>query len=167
MANLDMATLICEVTKNTSEVMDEKFARLNATLESISNKLDTQAKRITEAEERVSTMEDKETNLEQQLKESQTQIQALTEVAGDMENRNRRDNIRITNLQEGLEGKQPVQFFEAWLPMVIGLEMEKGRIKIDRAHRSLAPRVQRNWPVIIKLHNSRDKLKILSQSRLN
>lgn len=130
LANLDMATLIHEVTKNASDVIDEKLVCLNTTLESISNKLDTQAKRITEAEERVSNMEDKVMNLEQQLKESQTQIQILTELADDMENRKRRDNILITNLQEGIEGKQSVQYFEAWLPRVLGLETQKKRIRV-------------------------------------
>lgn len=37
---LDMLTLIREVTKNISEVMEQKLVPLNTTLESINNKLD-------------------------------------------------------------------------------------------------------------------------------
>lgn len=59
----------------------------------------------------------------------------------DVENRSRRDNIRILNLEEGTEGKEPIQFFETWLPTVLGLSTsaERSRIKIDRVHRSLLP----------------------------
>lgn len=71
---LDMATLIREVTKNISEVMEKKLVPLNTTLESINNNLDIQ------------------------FKDSQTQIQVLTELVDDMGNRNRQDNIRIINL---------------------------------------------------------------------
>ena len=38
-----------------------------------------------------------------------------------MVNRSRRDNIRVLNLEEGMEGKRPIQFYEPWLPTVFDL----------------------------------------------
>lgn len=83
-----------------------------------------------------------------------------------MENRARRDNIRVVGLKEGAEGVQPVAFFERWLPEILKLDTKRGVIKIDRAHRGLGPaRDDRPRPVIIKLHNSGDKQRIMAVLR--
>lgn len=113
-------------------------------------------------------MEDTVAGLELRVAEAEKKIKIMADSMDDMENRSRRDNIRILNLEEGTEGKRPIQFFESWLPTVLGLEGSPGtksRIKIDRAHRSLGPRGARPRPVIIKLHNSRDKPRIMAALR--
>lgn len=48
------------------------------------------------------------------------------------ENQSRRQNIKITGLKVGSEGKDPVTFFEKWIPEV--LDMQQDRVKIERAH---------------------------------
>ena len=48
------------------------------------------------------------------------------------ENQSRRQNIKITGLKAGFEGKDPVTFFEKWIPEV--LDMQQDRVKIKRAH---------------------------------
>ncbi|CAK6981891.1 unnamed protein product [Scomber scombrus] len=89
-----------------------------------------------------------------------------TERSIDIEGRSRRDNILIFNLKENTEGRQPVTFFEKWLPTLLNLETKRGIIKIDRAHRSLGPpKPNRPSAVIIKLHNPRDKMRILAAAR--
>lgn len=93
-------------------------------------------------------------------------MQILTEKADDMENRTRRDNIRVIGLKEGAEGEQPVAFFERWLPKILNLDTKRGIIKIDRAHRGLGPACgDRPRPVIIKLHNSGEKQRIMAALR--
>lgn len=86
----------------------------------------------------------------------------------DMENRSRRNNICILNLKEDTEEKRPVNFLETWLPTVLGLQASPGakdRIKIDLAHHSFGLRGARPRPVIIKLHNSSDKPRIMAAVR--
>ena len=83
-----------------------------------------------------------------------------------MENRTRRDNIGVVGLKEGAEGEQPFAFFERWLPKILNLDTKRGIIKIDRAHRGLGPaRGDRPRPVIIKLHNSKEKQRIMAALR--
>ncbi|CAM4583641.1 unnamed protein product [Leuciscus chuanchicus] len=87
--------------------------------------------RITEAESRLSQTEDKATAALEKT------VQSLSERAEDAENRSRLDNIRIIGLKEGAEGRQPVTFFQTWLPKRLEIETKHGVIKIDRAHRTL------------------------------
>lgn len=59
----------------------------------------------------------------------------------------------------------PLEFFESWLPKTLGLRAVKGRIKMARAHWTARPRSDHLRPVIIKLHNSREKPRILAAAR--
>uniref|UniRef100_A0A3Q0SXH5 L1 transposable element RRM domain-containing protein n=1 Tax=Amphilophus citrinellus TaxID=61819 RepID=A0A3Q0SXH5_AMPCI len=123
-------------------------ARISETLEKISTNLEGQSKCITEVEQRVSDIEDYMAGLETRLAETEKKVKQMADVMDDLENHCRRDNIRVLNLEEGTEGKNPIHC-----------------IKIDRAHRSLGTRGARPQPVIIALHNSRDKPRILAATR--
>lgn len=162
---MDMTELVREVTRNIDEVMEQKFSKLTDALEKIASSLEGQCKRITEAEQRISTAEDRVVELERRLEQVESRQVIMAEQLDDAENRSRRDNIRILNLKEGTEGEHPLQFFESWLPSTLGFPADKGRIKLDRAHRAGGPRRDRPRPVIIRLHNSRDKPRILSAAR--
>lgn len=108
------------------------------------------------------------TDLDGRLAEAERKIKLMADCMNDMENRSRRNNICILNLKEDTEGKRPVNFFETWLPTVLGLQASPGaknRIKIDLAHRRFGLRGAHPRPVIIKLHNSSDKLRIMAAMR--
>ncbi|KAL0199037.1 hypothetical protein M9458_007577, partial [Cirrhinus mrigala] len=152
-----------EVTECISKVLDEKLSTFTNVLDAISQRVEDNTKRITDAERRVSDIEDTATSTENKLRETEKLIRTLSEKVDDLENRSRRDNIRILGLKEGFEGSQPSAFFAAWLPKVLELDTAKGYFKIDRAHRSLGPqRGDRPRPVLIKLHNFADKQRIMS-----
>lgn len=164
----DTETLILKVSERFSAVMEEKLSKFSETLDKVSTTLEDHSARITAAEHRVSGVEDEVSVMAERLKEAEKKISLLTSCVDDLENRSRRDNIRITNLKEGAEGTNPIQFFETWLPSLLGLDKGSGtmkRIKMDRAHRSLAPPGPRPRPVIIKLHNSTDKQRIMAAVR--
>ncbi|KAK5873706.1 hypothetical protein PBY51_018722 [Eleginops maclovinus] len=164
---VDTEALAMEISEYVAEkittMMDKRFGDLSATLDNITTRLEFNTKRITEAESRVSEAEDNMSAMESRLKGLETRVCSLTERSIDIEGRSRRDNLLIYNLTENAEGRQPVTFFEKWLPTLLNLETKRGIIKIDRAHRSLAP-PKPNWSraVIIKLHNPRDKIRILA-----
>lgn len=165
---MDTMALICKVTQSFSEVIGEKLSKISETLEKNSTTLESQSKPITVVEQLVSDVEDIVDGLEVILTEAEKKIMEMAVGMDDMENRSRRGNIRVLNLEEGTEGKCPIQFFESWLPTVLGLEASPGtksRIKIDRAHRSLGPWGAHPRPVVIKLHNSRDKPRIMGAMR--
>uniref|UniRef100_A0AAY4D8Z2 Uncharacterized protein n=1 Tax=Denticeps clupeoides TaxID=299321 RepID=A0AAY4D8Z2_9TELE len=126
----------------------------------------TSTKRITEAESRVSHTEDEVVELHNKIAALEKAVQSLSEKAEDAENRSRRDNIRIVGLKEGAEGGRPVEFFQTFLPKLLGIETKHDAVKIDRAHRTLGPlKPNRTRPVVIKLHNYTDKTKILAAAK--
>uniref|UniRef100_A0A671S809 L1 transposable element RRM domain-containing protein n=1 Tax=Sinocyclocheilus anshuiensis TaxID=1608454 RepID=A0A671S809_9TELE len=142
-SSTEQSSLAQAVTDNLSAFLDEKFARLESTLDSITTCLEDNTKPAPEKT-----------------------VQSLSERAEDAENRSRRDNIRIIGLKEGVEGRRPVEFFQTWLPKMMGIETKHGAVKIDRAHRILGPlKPNHTRPVLIKLHNFSDKAKILAAAK--
>ncbi len=131
-------------------------------LDVILQRIEDNTKPITDAERRVSDIEDTATSMENKLRETEKLMLMLSEEVDDLENRSRRENIRILGLKEGFEGSQP-SFFATWLPKVLELDTVKGHFKIDQAHRSRSPQSDdRPRPVLIKLHNFADKQCIMS-----
>lgn len=151
------------VIEKISVIMVSKFEELSSKLNTISASLESNTKRITESESRISATEDSMSAMATRLSSLETKVQILTEKNTDLEGRSRRDNILIYNLKENAEGRQPVKFFETWLPTLLRLETKRGIIKIDRVHRTLgSAKPDRPRPVILKLHNPRDKPRILA-----
>lgn len=93
----------------------------------------------------------------------------MTQRINDLENRGRRNNVHVLGLREGIEnGVGAVKFFERWLPEFLRIETKSGRIKLERAHRSLAPLPgpsQRPRPVLIRFHNFTDQQRILEAAQ--
>jgi len=112
-------------------------------LDKIAGSLEGQAKRIIDAEQRVSAVEDQVTTLELCLSQVEDKQVTQAKQIDDAENRSRRDNIQILYLMEGTEGENPLEFFETWLSTLLGLSAAKGHIKMDRAHRTVGPRSDR------------------------
>ena len=132
---MNTTALIREVTQNLSDTMEMKLSKFTEILEKISGTLENQSKRIAETEQRVSEVEDVVSGLEGRLAEAEKKIKVLAANTEVMENRSRRDNIRVLNLKEGTEGKRPVQFFETWLPTVLGLEASpSAKSRISTGH---------------------------------
>ena len=89
----------------------------------------------------------------------------LSERADDLQNRGRCRNIRIVGLPEEAEGEDPTQFFETWLPKILHIKTKSGRVKLKRAHRSLAPKppsTQRRRPVLVRFHIYQDKQRVMT-----
>lgn len=168
--SVDSGALAMDISQNVIEkisaMMDSKFEEFSAALNTMTTRLESNTRRITEAESRISTAEDAMSAFETKITGLEEKVRYLTEKCADMEGRSRRDNILIYNLKENTEGSQPVKFFESWLPTLLNLETKRGIIKIDRAHRSLGPpKPDRPRMVIIKLHHSRDKPRILAAAK--
>ena len=84
----------------------------------------------------------------------------MQEHIDDVDNRGRRCNIRIVGLPKGSEGSDSVKFLEKWVPEYLQMDTKAGRLKLDRAHRSLTLKPgagQCPRPLIVKFHNFTDK----------
>lgn len=91
----------------------------------------------------------------------------MREHIDDLDIRGRRCNIRV-GIPEGSEGSGPVKFFEKWIPEYLQINTKTGRLKLDRAHRSLAPKPgasQHPRPLIVKFHNFTDKQRMMEAAR--
>lgn len=107
-----MAKAIAQsVTAKISALMEVKFTKLQATLNTLTSHIDDNSKRLNESENRVSENEDRTNSLETKVALLGKKVQDLTDRAEDIENRSRRDNIWIIGLKEGTEGRQVVKFF--------------------------------------------------------
>lgn len=156
------------ITANITKVIDEWLGPLSQLLETHSQRLKEIEERTTAVETRISATEHTADSAEKRITLLESQIQAITEHIDDLENRGRRKNIRIIGLPEEAEGSNPVSFFGSWIPKLLGLEAKAGRIKIERAHRTLAPKPgpnQRPRPVLIRFHNFVDKQRVLDAAR--
>lgn len=157
------------IVEKVSIVLEKKLQAIRDPISEISGKLDNMIKRVIEAEQRISDLEDNQVNSSTRLGSIESSLQKALEHIEDLENRSRRQNIRIVGLKEGTEGGDPIAFFETWIPTTLNVNAEDGRIKLDRAHRTGPLRKEdehpRARPVIVRLHNYKDKRLILEAAR--
>lgn len=156
------------MTANIVKVIDEKLSPLAETVNKLAADLHSTSSRLDEAEARLLATENTTEAHEPRIVELEKQVNALTESLDMAENYSRRLNIRLVGLAEGTETGQPVEFFESWLPRVLKMTTKAGRIKLERAHRSLAPRPDQNRnprSVLLRFHAFRDKQSVMEAAR--
>lgn len=159
---------IREITANITMVIDEKLGPLSQMIQAHAQQLKKIEERTTEAENRIAAAEHTCESVDTRVQVLENQIQSMAEHIDDLENRGRRKNVRVMGLPEDIEGSNPTKFFESWIPHLLGMETKAGRIKIERAHRTLAPKPgpnQRPRPVLIRFHNFADKQRVLDAAR--
>lgn len=147
-----------------SQKLDAKTAEINQSILGLKTVIDGMCSRITEAEEWISTAEDKLTELDSRVLCLIKEKDFVIDEVDQLENQSRRNNIRIVNLQEGGEGTDPVQFFTDWIPSVLGREHFPEPLIIEPVHRSPkfnSTRDKRPRPILIRLLKYQDRDKIL------
>lgn len=159
--------VVHDVTANVTKAMDEKLAPVLELLKKHGDTLDSHEKRLTETEQRIGALEDATDPVKTKVEFLEKTVNFLSERVDEMENRGRRRNIRIVGIPEDVEGTDPTRFFERWLPDALQIKTKNDRIKLERAHRSLAPKPssqQRPRPVIVRFHNYQDKQRVMDAS---
>lgn len=96
-------------------------------------------KRLTTVEHRVSNAEDRSIRHERALGYLLRREARLTAKQDDMENRLRRNNIRVYGIPEEAEGKEMVPFMVEFFRTTLTLK-DDVEIKLERAHRAIAPK---------------------------
>lgn len=125
-------------------------------------------KRTAVAEEEISDLENTVSTLQATVADLVNQVRVMGEAQDDLENRNRRRNLRVFGVPEGTEGTDAVKYMQAWIPKYLTLKTKGGTVKIERAHRTLAPKPapnQRPRAIVLQLHNFRDKQRIMDTAR--
>lgn len=118
--------------KRTTKTLE----RLEKTVTDIKEQLGDHQQRIGELEGRVSDVEDAGTGQHRVIRYLFQREKQLTAVCDDLQNRLRRNNLRIFQIPEESEHGDVVAFVKALLPKVLTLPPNLD-IRIERAHRSL------------------------------
>uniref|UniRef100_H3AL51 L1 transposable element RRM domain-containing protein n=1 Tax=Latimeria chalumnae TaxID=7897 RepID=H3AL51_LATCH len=114
--------LLLQLTSNVSEDSQDKLGA-----------------RIVEAENRISKIEDDETGVKKKVKKMEQQLSTALDRIEDLENRSRRNNLRILGFLEGAEEGNPVKFLQGALPDLLDLDAGQS-LEIEWAHQTLGPR---------------------------
>lgn len=157
--------VIREVTANLTKVIEDKLGPVSLLLQVQGKQLEHHEARIKEAEAPISVLEDATNPALDKFQSLEKRVKELAECVDDLENRGRRKNIRIIGLPEDAEGSNPISFFESWLPELLNIKTKAGRVKVERAHRTVAQAPssgQRARPALVRLHNYQDKQRTMN-----
>lgn len=166
--NPSILSALSKITDKITKSLDAKVDTVLAAIREQTSQMQALAARVVDAETRISGVEDTTDALQAKVTQLEKQMTVMADHIDDLENRSRRCNLRLVGLPEGTEGKDAVAFMETWLTSYLNLTTKTGRIKLDRAHRSLAPKPgtnQRARPIIMKLHNFADKQRVMAAAR--
>lgn len=148
--------------------LTEHIDGLRVDLSFLKQDMQSVKERTTEAEQRISDLEDVVRPLEGSVQSAQKDLAAHTDKLGDMEDRLRRNNIRLVGFPEGAEGRQVEDFLEQWLKDNMDAATFSRLFAIERAHRvpTRAPRPGAHpRPLIARILHFRDKENILRAAR--
>lgn len=165
-----LSDILHAVHKCTASVDDlkEKFGGLKETVSLMRQDLQKIRERTTAVEGRVSEVEDQLPPLNRDVRmATQNAFQALNKT-DEIENRLRRNNVRIVGLPEKVEGRDPTTFIEEWLQEVFGKEAFSSIYTVERAHRvPPRPLPPGNPPrsMLARLLNYKDREVILRLAR--
>lgn len=132
-----MAEVLAEM-KGMRKDMTQRFDKIEDTLKGVKEQIRGCEKRLEEAEQRVSSVEDNGARADRLLAYMLRKQRRLEAHCEDIENRSRRSNLRIYRVKEGAEGgENMIDFIARLLKTALKLPEEED-LGIERAHRSLA-----------------------------
>ncbi|XP_073497708.1 exosome complex component RRP46 isoform X2 [Phyllobates terribilis] len=117
------------LTTSTQQVLGvhSEVATIKKDMHKVNTRTGEVETRVGEAEDRINKL----TKSEEQFKQQISEVMAKND---DLENRSRRNNIRIVGLPEKTEGRDPTEFVEKWLRDQIGAD-SLTKFYPQRAHR--------------------------------
>ncbi len=135
----DMDALVKKITSEVlagvDKALENKIDPVLEKLLAIATHVEQVENRITQAEVRISAVEDTASRDNADLNEMKKKLDMALEKIDDLENKSRRCNIRIVGLPEGEEGSNPVSFLRTCLPNLLNTEFKNHQVKIERVHR--------------------------------
>ncbi|KAK7907079.1 hypothetical protein WMY93_015691 [Mugilogobius chulae] len=136
----ESASLFDEMRKMSATLLSvaTDVATIKEITKELKDSLETVQTRVGEAERRISDLEDDNELAKTKMDTVEKKVEHLWSRVEDLENRSRRNNVRIVGLKEGLEepGKMS-QYVEKILTGALGLT--GGEFEIERAHRAPVP----------------------------
>lgn len=132
LADILRAVNNCTASVNT---LKEQFGGLREDVSLLRQDMQKIRERTTAVESRVSDMEDQLPPLTQDTRTALQLARDACDHAEDLENRLRRNNVRIVGLPEKVEGRDPTTYVENWLMELFGKNAFSPLFAVERAHR--------------------------------
>ena len=129
--------------KFDSIVAETVRREMNGALEPMKTKIEAHANTISELERAASEQSDSVSELQATVSSLASLVDSLSSKCEDLESRQRLNNIRIINLDEGLEGTRPTESMPKLLQDLLSLDAPP---VLDRCHRSLRPKPRDGEP---------------------
>lgn len=153
-----------------SDSHDKKLEEIRNTTAATERRIADIVSRITEVEDRLCFLEDAREKQEANPTASSAEVEILRQKIDDMENRERRNNLRFLGFAESCEGSDMVAFLKATLPTLLNIDFPNG-LEIERAHR-LGPlslgqgnQPSRPRPIIARFERYQDRERIAKAAR--
>ena len=168
-----MATEESQVMKAISdlkEVFTSWFDGMLSIMQDIKTDIHDFGARLSEAKHQISNTEDNVSGMQKNVQTMENQVKLLNSRIEDLENRNRRCNLRLVNLPEKAEGGNAVKFLEEWLPEVFRASLSSPVI-IERAHQigrlPNSSAMEKKYPrvLIMKFLNFQDRQRVMGAAR--
>lgn len=168
---LSTSVLKSELEKNRAAIMSEIQASLspiNLSLDAVCKKLEAYEPRITDMEMCLSDHSDRLNRLEKQVDKLQSYNKELLEKTEDLENRSRRNNLRIIGLPEGCEGRVATAFMSKFFVDLLQDDSFTDPPELDRAHRALRAKPaegERPRTIIVRFLRFQQKEQVVAIAR--
>lgn len=149
----DIRELLGGIRSEVAALRTEILSELKSSISAVKTSLQVQEQKLKDVEESLTDVDD--------LSKDNEWMRAKL---FDLENRSRRNNVRIIGIPEHSEGARSTTFMEELLIEVFGKESFAKPPVVDRAHRSLAPPPKPNQaprPFIVQLHHYQTRELIL------
>ncbi|KAG1935267.1 hypothetical protein F2P79_019375 [Pimephales promelas] len=158
----DMSRMMEKISEKIISAFDERFDKLEATLQTIQTAQRELSERVDVVEEQASDHETRIHSLETSLDTLSKENKMLKFKLNDLEGRSRRNNIRIIGIPEGAEKGRPTEFVAELIKQLF--EDFSDPPIIDRAHRVPQPKPPegaKSRAIIARMHYFQDKERIL------
>ncbi|XP_042566255.1 uncharacterized protein LOC122133667 [Clupea harengus] len=150
----------------TTQGMKQQTTENGTLLKSLTNEINTHAKNAERMSARVDTMQGVVRQNKKDINRCLTELDTLRNKVTEMEDRSRRNNIRLINLPTGAEGDDPVGYLRAMLPQWIPtLSNSSMPIEIDRAHRTFSAYTSKPRTMNFRVLRYQDRQAILQGAR--
>lgn len=161
--DLISSTIRSEISSLRSEFLSE----IRSAMSTLQTTLSSQAQKIGDIETALNDSDGRLIAVEKLCNTLQTENTSLKLKLDDLENRSRRQNLRIIGIPEGSEGQSPVAFMSSFFTELFGDGAFKRPLEIDRAHRVGQRSQQNTFPrhMLVRLHHYQTKELILKLSR--
>lgn len=164
----DIRELLGGIRSEVAALRTEILSELKSSISAVKTSLQVQEEKLKDFEESLTDVDSRVASLETMCTALSKDNERMRAKLDDLENRLRRNNVRIIGIPEHSEGTHPTTFMEALILDVFGKDSFPKPPVVDRAHRSLGPPPRPNQPprpFIVRLHHYQTRELILRLAR--